>query len=293
MIAQDVICSGQAAPDGWRLLPAPHGVVTPAETVVLVGHGSRDPRSAQTLARLRDRVALLLDQRVELAFLELSEPLLEDVLATLSGRVRIVPLLLGAAFHSRIDLPGRLDAHRATRPAGELTISVGEVLGPHPLLDVAVASQARSLLDRGCDGLVILGTGSSHAPANAEVGALAERMSRALRVPVRTAFVTREPGLVSSATQLRAQGSRAPGLIPWFLAPGLLLDSGLGCAEELGLLVAGSDAGIATLADDPRLARLVVARAMADGPAATAAPVVADGSGGPAPAEPAPVRAAA
>lgn len=249
------------------------------ETLVLVGHGSRDPRSAQALRRLTASVAAqtdaagAMDVRVRLAFLELSEPLLEDVLETVSGPVRIVPLLLGSAFHARVDLPGRLAAVADARP--DLELSVAGVLGPHPLLDAAVAARARDLLAGGCDGLVVLGTGSSHESANAEVDALADRLGLVLDVPIVAGFVTRGRTQAEAVAQLRASGATRIGLVPWFLAPGLLLDSGLATARELGLAVATVGASgpdrdtpdargaqeAVTLADDEGLARLVLRRA--------------------------------
>ncbi|MDO5712776.1 MAG: CbiX/SirB N-terminal domain-containing protein [Micrococcales bacterium] len=234
------------------------GALGSLDALVLVGHGSRDPRSAQALGRLRDRVAMLTDSPVTLAFLELSQPLLEDVLAGLTGRVRIVPLLLGSAFHARVDLPGRLKTVADTR--GDLEISVTGVLGPHPLLDAAVAAQAQALVAQGCDSVLVLGTGSSHQSANAEVDALADRLTHMLDVPVVAGFVTRGRSLQEADDALRRQGATRPGLVPWFLAPGLLLDGGLASARALGHDVASVGELVATLADDQRLARLVIWR---------------------------------
>lgn len=231
------------------------------ETLVLVGHGSRDPRSAQALRRLTERVAAQTQAPVRLAFLELGEPVLEDVLEPLTGRVRIVPLLLGSAFHARVDLPGRLEAVAQARP--DLALSTAGVLGPHPLLDAALAAPARELLAGGCDGLVVLGTGSSHESANAEVDALAARLGHVLEVPIAAAFVTRGRTQTESLDAVRRGGARRVGLVPWFLAPGLLLDSGVATARELGLEVpvTGAHEEVVTLADDERLARLVLRRA--------------------------------
>lgn len=252
--------------EGWLEEPTTPETTAPEtfvpETFVLVGHGSRDPRSAQALERLTARVASLTDAPVRLAFLELSEPLLEDVLAQVSGRVRIVPLLLGSAFHARVDLPGRLEAVAGTR--ADLELSIAGVLGPHALLDAAMAAPARQLLAQGCDGLVLLGTGSSHVSANAEVDALADRLGLALGVPVVAGFVTRGRTLPEAVEAVRRAGAARVGLAPWFLAPGLLLDSGLAVARELGVTVAtgGATQEAVTLADDERLARLVLGRAL-------------------------------
>ncbi|MGW6565174.1 sirohydrochlorin chelatase [Streptomyces sp. NPDC054975] len=63
-----------------------NGVPRARPTLVAVGHGSRDPRAAATLADLVERVRELrpgLD--VRLAHIELNAPLLTDVLADLAG----------------------------------------------------------------------------------------------------------------------------------------------------------------------------------------------------------------
>ncbi|HEX2298581.1 MAG TPA: CbiX/SirB N-terminal domain-containing protein, partial [Pseudonocardiaceae bacterium] len=104
-------------------------------TLVAVAHGSRDPRSAATVAALMDRVrALRPDLDVRLAFLDLCAPRLEAVLATVSHAV-VVPLLLSRAFHAEVDVPAAVAQAVATRP--DLDVAVADVLGPDPRLEVA------------------------------------------------------------------------------------------------------------------------------------------------------------
>ena len=94
-------------------------------TLLAVAHGSRDPRFAENARRLVAQVRLLRpDLEVRLAFLELSEPNLVDVLRDLSGDVVVVPLLLSDAYHARIDLPTVL----SSAPPG-LRVTKAPVLG--------------------------------------------------------------------------------------------------------------------------------------------------------------------
>lgn len=237
-------------------------------TLLLVAHGSRDPRSARALRGLADvvrsRVASVpsngeppLWDRVELAFLEFSSPVLEDVTADLRGEVVVVPLLLAEAFHARFDLPGRLAAVQDAR--SDVHFTTTPVLGPSPLLDAAVARRGAQLLDRGHDGLVVLATGSSRRRANAEVDDVATRVGHRLGVPVAAAAVTRGAGrrtLDEALARLRTAGARSVGVVPWFLAPGRLLDSGCSQAADAGVTDVARP-----LADDPSLASLVLDRA--------------------------------
>ncbi|WP_156757726.1 sirohydrochlorin chelatase [Actinokineospora pegani] len=224
-----------------------------AVPLVAVAHGSRDPRSAETvralLAVVRDRNPGL---DVREAFLDLSEPLLSDVLATLHGPVVVAPLLLGRAFHARVDLPGLVEQAQRRHP--RLSVSVADVLGPDARLEAAAL---RRLGEAGVApgdpsvGVVLAGTGSSHAPANARVAEVARRWSAAHGwAGVRPAFASAEPGVPAAVAALRARGAERIAVASWFLAPGLLPDrvrdlagpdavvaEPLGAAEEVADLV--------------------------------------------------------
>ena len=76
--------------------------------LVAVAHGSRDPRSAAVVHQLLDVVrALAPSLDVRGSFLDLSVPLLGDVLRGVHAdghrSAVVVPLLLGKAFHARVD----------------------------------------------------------------------------------------------------------------------------------------------------------------------------------------------
>ena len=91
---------------------------TPA--LVAVAHGSRDPRSAATVAALVDEVRRQRPELdVRLSFLDLSAPRLPDVLDAVAAeghrRAVVVPLLLGHAFHASVDVPGAVTSAPAER----------------------------------------------------------------------------------------------------------------------------------------------------------------------------------
>src|SRR5262249_55391738 len=104
--------------------------------LVTVAHGSQDPRSAVTISGLVDEVRRQRpDLDVRLCFLHPSAPRLPDVLAAVAAEHRhavVVPLLLGNAFHARVDLPGVVG--RAARRHPWLRLTIAGVLGGDPRL---------------------------------------------------------------------------------------------------------------------------------------------------------------
>ncbi len=107
------------------------GTATPGGTpaLVVVAHGSRDPRALSTVRALLDRVrALRPALPVHLGHIELNAPLLPGTLAALGHREAVlVPLLLSRGHHVKRDIP-------ETAAASPARTRVAAPLGPHPLL---------------------------------------------------------------------------------------------------------------------------------------------------------------
>jgi sirohydrochlorin cobaltochelatase len=120
-----------------------------ANALILFGHGARDPRWAEPFHRLQ---AMLTEQAgpdvaVRLAFLELMQPSLPDVIADLAAHgcksVRIVPVFFGQGGHLRNDFPVLLADCQAAHPDVQIQSSppVGEWL---PVLQAIVAGALHS-----------------------------------------------------------------------------------------------------------------------------------------------------
>jgi len=96
--------------------------------VVLVAHGSRDPRAAAATSALARAVGRAHPSwAVRASFLDHAGPRPLDALASLPVRHAVlVPLLLTSAYHGRVDIPAVVSA------ASELplTVSVAPVPGP-------------------------------------------------------------------------------------------------------------------------------------------------------------------
>ncbi|CAM3723913.1 sirohydrochlorin chelatase [Polynucleobacter antarcticus] len=103
------------------------------KALILFGHGARDIRWREPFDRLK---VLWTEQNpgtlVELAFLEMMQPSLEDAVATLSQQgadsIMIVPVFFGQGGHLRNDFPILLDACQQKYPQIQLsaTPAVGE-----------------------------------------------------------------------------------------------------------------------------------------------------------------------
>jgi sirohydrochlorin cobaltochelatase len=100
--------------------------------LILFAHGARDPRWAEPLERLRERVARQAPGPVSVAFLELMQPDFPTAAATLVAagcrRVCVVPVFLGQGGHVRRDLAALLEAACARHPGVDVQVvpAVGE-----------------------------------------------------------------------------------------------------------------------------------------------------------------------
>ena len=120
------------------------------QAIVLFGHGARDIRWREPFDRL---VALWKTQHsesaVELAFLEMMEPSLEQAIASLvatgATEVVVVPVFFGQGGHLRNDFPVLLSACQEKYPTIALsaTPAVGEDLA---VLQAIVDLGARALI---------------------------------------------------------------------------------------------------------------------------------------------------
>ena len=121
--------------------------------LILFGHGARDPRWADPLHRVRERIATRAPEvPVELAFLDIMKPDLAGAVAALAAAgckaIDVIPVFLGQGPHVRRDLAARVDAARARHPP--LTIrSVPAVGEDDGVLDALAAYSLAALSSEG------------------------------------------------------------------------------------------------------------------------------------------------
>ncbi|WP_433578680.1 sirohydrochlorin chelatase [Nocardia brasiliensis] len=196
--------------------------------LIAVAHGSRDPRSAATMsAVVADLAAARPEYDVRLAFLDLNAPSVEHVVAAVAAaghtHAVVTPLLLGSAFHARVDLPGLLAAARTRHP--QLRLTQADVLGRDARLIGALRDR---VLERRTTssrlGIAVAAVGSSSAAANALTAEVARRLAARTGHLTEICFATTEPTVGRAISRLRTRGAEEILVAPWFLAPGRLTD---------------------------------------------------------------------
>ncbi|WP_051855628.1 sirohydrochlorin chelatase [Streptomyces sp. NRRL B-1347] len=211
--------------------------------LLVVAHGSRDPRHARTVRALVRRVrGLRPGLRVEVGFLDFDAPSVPQALESLAGQgvrdVIALPLLLTRAFHAKADIPAVLRA----APAGMRVRQAG-VLGPSPLLLTALEQRLYEAgldpADKATTGVVLASAGSTDPEAIAVIADIAREWRRTGWCAVRPAFASAElPPTEGAVRSLRGvPGVRQVAVAPYVLAPGFLPDRiarGAADADVLG-----------------------------------------------------------
>jgi len=223
--------------------------------LVLVAHGSRDPRALSTVRALMDRVRELRPGLpVHLGHIELNEPRLPDTLAALGPTEAVlVPLLLARGYHVKRDIPelaAEAPAHTRVAPP----------LGPHPLLvetlyDRLVEAGWRTRTDgqsRRGSAVVLAAAGSRDPESKLDTNHTAQLLADRLGVPVVPAYASASTPTVQTAVRaLAARGRHRVAVASCFTAPGRFATQ---CAEAAPWIAS------APLGAHPAMARLVLHR---------------------------------
>jgi len=232
------------------------------EVLIAVAHGSKDPRAAATVAELMALVEERTRADVRTAYLGHAAPSLSQVLSAVDpGQpVTVLPLLLTAAYHSKVDVPRVLARHPHQ-------VSYGATLGPHPLLLDALErrlaeADAEGAVDRAGTGVVLAAAGSSDPDANSTITRLAARWHRAggwhSVLPAYASAASPAPG--EAVTALLRAGARRVVVATYLLAPGFFADR---IHDEA--LAAGGAAVAPVLGAAPEIADVILERYVAAG----------------------------
>ncbi|MDN3238855.1 sirohydrochlorin chelatase [Glycomyces tritici] len=222
----------------------------PPRPIVLVAHGSPDPRSPEVVRAIARAAG------ADAGFLEFNEPHPVEVLRGLAdtgiGAAVALPLLLTDAYHSRTDLPDVAKRAEESRPGFAVAVA-------RPVGDLSLAKALVRDLPFGIDGLVVCAAGTRVDEGRAHVAAVAAEAGRLLGVPAGPGFAS-GPGPKAGETveALKAQGAQHIAAVCYFIAPGLLCDTAIASAREAGVDHVGEPLGTA-----PELIELIAKRAAA------------------------------
>lgn len=207
--------------------------------LLLVGHGSRDPRAAVAFEALRRAVAARLpDRRVGGGFLELADPPIDEALDALvadgATDVVAVPYVLFGAGHLKDDGPAILARARRRHPS--LNIRLARDLGIEPSVLAVAEDRSRAALDRlsaqgprpapQTGAVVLVGRGSTDPDACADLVKFARLLGdgRGLGT-VEAAFVAMsQPSVIDALDRVHRLGATQVAVVPLFLFEGVLVE---------------------------------------------------------------------
>jgi sirohydrochlorin cobaltochelatase len=197
--------------------------------LLIVGHGSRDPRGAQEFHELVSLVRDHAPMPVEGGFIELSRPPISECVINLRERgareVSAVPLMLLAAGHAKDDVPATLVREKLTHP--DLDFHYGRALGIRPelleLMDERISAVVPEEEKEGT-AVLIVGRGSSDPDANSDLAKMSRLYFEGRPYPlVETAFVSLAPPSVTEALErCRRLGAGRVAVFSYFLFTGVL-----------------------------------------------------------------------
>jgi hypothetical protein len=202
--------------------------------VVLLAHGSPDPRSSAAVEELADRLeSFLSGPTVRVAYLNHNWPTLTAAVGRErdAGSVQdvvVLPLLLSQASHALRDVPAAVaDAQRDSR----ITITVGETVGMELDLALALDSQVTP-----GSPIVLAWAGGRSEQAQMATAALVDAWQEATGREVVAAAANESGDLLrAAAAELHERTGIVPSLATFTLFPGVLADQVLAVSAALGL----------------------------------------------------------
>jgi sirohydrochlorin ferrochelatase len=216
--------------------------------LLAVSHGTADPHGQARIRALAQAVRKLLDAEVLLSHVDVQSPRVGEVVASLPGDrpAVVVPLLLSAGYHVKVDLAEAAGNH-----------PVAGALGPDGrLVDVLVRRALEAGFVRGRHRVVLGAAGSTDAGAVADCREVARRLAARLGTPVAEAYLSAARPTVAEAVAAARRDDLpddppSPVLVvSYLLAPGYfqrLLEAeaaGAGAAATTAPVLGGADGGV-------------------------------------------------
>ena len=207
-------------------------------TVLLVGHGSRNPEGNREIERF---AACWREQNphwhIETCFIEFAEVLLDAGLdraarhaAAHGGRVVVAPLILNAAGHVKMEIPQFIEQARARHPGIEFIyarhLGADEAILTILKRNLRKVMQQLDMPDPKTTGVILLGRGSSDRVANGELAKMArwlyEESDHELVEPAFTGITW--PRLEQVVQRQAKLGMSQIAVLPYYLFTGTLIE---------------------------------------------------------------------
>jgi sirohydrochlorin cobaltochelatase len=205
-----------------------------SEAILLVGHGSRDPEGNAEFLRFTEAVRRSVENRiVEPCFIELAKPNVQEgieICVTKGAKqIIVLPVILFAASHVKVDLPYEVDIAREKYP--EVKFYYGRHFGVNPLileiLDEIIEKTKLNFpfCNKGDTAILIVGRGSSDPDANSDLYKMARILWERKKFKyVEVCFIgVTFPDFYEGVRRCVSLGARCIVVLPYFLFTGVLI----------------------------------------------------------------------
>lgn len=203
-------------------------------TILLVGHGSRDPAGNHDIeafvSRWREQQPTW---HIEVCYIEFADVLIVEGLSRAAAhaqRVIVVPLILNAAGHVKMEIPEHIEHARLHFPATEFVYvpHLGAEDGILAILkrQLQRAMQHLDMPDPTTTGVIVLGRGASDRMANGEVAKMARWLFEVTdhqQVDIAFTGIT-YPRLEKVVQQQHLLGMTQIVVLPYYLFRGTLIE---------------------------------------------------------------------
>ena len=218
-------------------------------SLVLAVHGSAHPAYRAAIEAIRSAVvaADAVDAEggaandVRLGWLDHEQPDLATAAAAAGaagpagGPVVVVPLLLAAGFHARVDIPRMLATVAGT--------VVTRPIGPDPLLARALVRQAAEAGATGESALVVAAAGSSDPRALADVEEVVAMLDRHHPGPVVAGYLSGTGSRLDTEVHRLVLAGHDVIVLTYLICPGRLADTVAATALTAGARTVGPPIG--------------------------------------------------
>jgi sirohydrochlorin cobaltochelatase len=204
------------------------------QTILLIGHGSREPSGNQEIEAFAEQWRARQPQwRIKVCFIEFADIMIEEGLdraAAHGGQVVVVPLILNAAGHVKMEIPEYIEHARLRYPQVEFVycrhLGASEDILAILKRNLRKALHSLDMPDPRNTGVILLGRGASDRVANGEVAKMARWLYEEGEHPmVDIAFTgITHPRLEAIVQRQHKLEMRQIVVLPYYLFTGTLIE---------------------------------------------------------------------